>query len=65
MLALRLFRDRAKGMADLLNWAALVDDGVVLGKDGSLLAGFFYRGGDVQSATPAQRDHLTERVNAA
>ena len=51
MLALKQFRDRAKGVADLLNYASLIGDGLVLGKDGSLLAGFFYRGPDSASAS--------------
>lgn len=39
MLSLKSYRDTAKGLPDLLNWAALVDDGVMLGKDGSFTAG--------------------------
>ncbi|GEJ56651.1 transporter [Anaeromyxobacter diazotrophicus] len=65
MLALKLFRSHAEGFSDLLNWAALVADGVVLGKDGSLLAGFFYRGQDLESATAGERNYVAERVNAA
>ena len=65
MLATKLFRTKARGLPDLLNWAALVDDGVVQGKDGSLMAGYFYRGPDIASATPEERNHLTARVNAA
>ena len=65
MLATKMFRDHARGLPDLLNWAALVDDGVVLGKDGVLLAGYFYRGPDLDSATDEERNHLTARVNAA
>ncbi len=52
MLALKHFRDKAKGVADLLNYAALIDEGVVLCKDGALLGGFFFRGPDTASATP-------------
>jgi type IV secretion system protein VirB4 len=48
-----------------LNYAALIDDGLVLCKDGSLLAGFFFRGPDQESATPEERNYLTARVNAA
>jgi type IV secretion system protein VirB4 len=55
----------ARGTADLLNYAALIDDGLVLCKDGSLLAGFFFRGPDQESATPEERNYLTARVNAA
>lgn len=65
MLATKLFRDTARGVPDLLNWAALVGDGVAQGKDGSLLAGYFYRGPDVASSTPEERNYLTARLNAA
>lgn len=65
MLALKQFRDKAKGVADLLNWAALIDEGIVIGKDGSLIAGWFFRGPDAACMTPAERNHLTARVNAA
>ena len=34
MLAIKQFQETAKGMPDLLNWAALIDDGILLGKDG-------------------------------
>jgi len=63
MLALAPFRTKAAGLPDLLNYAALVDEGIVLGKDGSLLAGFFYHGDDAMSATDAERNYLTAMVN--
>jgi len=63
MLALAPFRTKAAGLPDLLNYAALIDDGIVLGKDGSLLAGFFYYGDDVMSASDAERNYLTSLVN--
>jgi type IV secretion system protein VirB4 len=65
VLALRIFRDRAAGLADLLNWSHLVDSGIVLCKDGSLLAGWFYRAPDIASATDAERTWLSGRINAA
>ena len=65
MLALKPFRSRAAGLPDLLNWAALIDDGIVQGKDGSLLAGWFYRGPDIASSTDNERNWLTGRINAA
>jgi type IV secretory pathway VirB4 component len=64
MLALRIFRDQAAGLADLLNWSHLVDSGIVLGKDGSLLAGWFYRAPDIASATDRERNWLSGRINA-
>jgi type IV secretion system protein VirB4 len=61
----RISNPKAPGTADLLGYAALIDDGLVLCKDGSLLAGFFFRGPDQESATPEERNYLTARVNAA
>ncbi len=63
MLALAPFRSKAAGLPDLLNYAALVDEGIVLGKDGSLMAGFFFRGDDAASATDSERNYLTAMVN--
>ncbi|MDA8250716.1 MAG: transporter [Rhodospirillales bacterium] len=65
MLALKTFRDTAAGLPDLLNWSHLVDSGIVLCKDGSLLAGWFYRAPDIASSTDAERNWLSGRVNAA
>ena len=63
MLALAPFRSKAAGLPDLLNYAALIDEGVVLGKDGSLMAGFFFRGDDAASAVTSERNYLTALVN--
>ncbi|MBC5815052.1 MAG: hypothetical protein GIW97_00780 [Candidatus Eremiobacteraeota bacterium] len=65
MLALREFRSTAKGLPDLLNYAAVVDDGVVLNKDGSLSAAWAYRGEDLDSASATELSSLCARVNAA
>src|SRR2546426_2576648 len=53
------------GLADLVNWAFMVDDGVVLQKDGSLLAGWRYHGPDLSAATPEELDALSRHVNDA
>ena len=50
----REHRKRPQGLADLLSWGALVAPGVVVNKDGSFLAGWRYRGPDVDSATPEE-----------
>ena len=65
MLALKHFRDRAAGVSDLLNWAALFEDGIVQCKDGSFLAGWYFQGPDIQSSTDGERGWLTGRINAA
>jgi hypothetical protein len=62
MLALKMFRDKAAGVADLLNWSHLLDSGIVLDKDGSLLAGWFYRATDCGfPALPGLRARLIRR----
>lgn len=63
MLALQHFRSKAAGLPDLMSYAALIDEGIVQGKDGSLMAGFFFRGDDAAVATPAERNYLTAMVN--
>jgi type IV secretion system protein VirB4 len=63
MQALAPLRSQEPGLSDLMNYAALVDEGIVQGKDGSLMAGFFFRGDDAGSASNADRDHITALVN--
>jgi type IV secretion system protein TrbE len=65
---LREHRAEPAGIADLLNWAFLVDPGppaVLLQKDGSLLAGWEYRGPDLSAATVEELDALSAHVNDA
>jgi type IV secretion system protein VirB4 len=57
-------RVRARGLADLLLPFALIEDGILLQQDGSLLAGWSYRGPDLQSATHAEMNALTLRLNS-
>ena len=64
MQALKTYRKKTKGVSDLLNWAALIDDGIVLTKSGALMAGFFYRGHDTMSSTASERNFFAGRVNA-
>lgn len=63
MLKLSEFRTRAKGLADLLNYAALVDDGIVLNKDGSLTAAWAYHGDDCESASAWELAATSAQVN--
>ena len=61
---LREYRDKAQGLPDLLQYALLVDEGIVLNKDGSFSAGFRYRGPDLASESPGECEALVARVNA-
>lgn len=63
--SLREYRSEPADPADLLGWAFLVDEGVVLMKDGSLLAGWRYRGPDTTAATAQELNLLSRRVNDA
>ena len=64
MLALKQYRPQKRGFSDLLNPAAVVEDGIVLNKDGSLMAAWSYDGPDTESATALERDHLSAQLNA-
>src|SRR5947209_7245773 len=57
-------RARARGLADLLLPFALIEDGILLQQDGSLLAAWSYRGPDMHSATHAEMHALTARLNS-
>ena len=62
---IREFRTKLRGYSDLLVYAAQIEDGIVLNKDGSLLAAWEYRGNDLDSASELELDSLSEHVNAA
>jgi type IV secretion system protein VirB4 len=57
-------RTHARGLADLLLYGFLVDDGILLQNDGSLLAGWSYRGPDTMSSSPAEMAALSARLNS-
>ncbi|MFJ3459438.1 conjugal transfer protein TrbE [Scandinavium goeteborgense] len=65
MIALKTYRDSHQGFSDLLNYAAMVDDGVIVNKDGSFTAAFAYRGPDISSSTPDDRNMVSRRMNQA
>ena len=61
----REHRTRPQGVAELLGWGFMIDDGVVLQKDGSLIAGWTFRGPDINAATPEELDALSRHLNDA
>jgi type IV secretion/conjugal transfer VirB4 family ATPase len=63
MLSTKAFQTDSQGLATLLNYAAMVQSGVMLGKDGSLTAAFECEGLDIASATPAQRNYQADTLN--
>jgi type IV secretion system protein VirB4 len=64
-LQLKRHRSKRPGVCDLLNYSALVGDGVVIGKNGALIAGWEYVGEDYASVTDIERDMVSVRVNQA
>lgn len=58
-------RGRGAGLNDLLNYAAMVEDGVIVCKSGALMSAWMYRGDDIASSTEEQREALSARLNQA
>ncbi len=56
-------KKKEKGLVDLLNYAAVIDNGVITCKDGTLMAGWFFRGADNHSATANQLNHQAVHIN--
>lgn len=59
------YRPKAKGLPDLLPYAALVAPGVILNKDGSFLASWEIRGQDTASSTPDELAFVSAQFNNA
>lgn len=53
------------GLSDLLNYAAVVDDGVIVGKNGAFMAAYLYAGNDNASSTDEDRETVSFRINQA
>jgi type IV secretion system protein VirB4 len=64
-LRLKQHRARDAGLTDLLNYAAMVDDGVIVGKNGAFLAAWIYQGDDQASSTDEGREAVSFRINQA
>ncbi len=64
MAALKFFRHSGPSFADLVPYAGLVDNGVILLKDGSLMAGWYFAGPDSESSTDAERNEVSRQINA-
>ncbi|WP_158815388.1 conjugal transfer protein TrbE [Methylocapsa sp. S129] len=65
MMNLAEYRRRSQTLADFLPWAALVEKGVILNKDGSFQRSARFRGPDLDSATSAELVAITGRLNNA
>lgn len=63
MLNFSEFKKCQDKVSDLMNWAALVDESVVLNKDGSFQTTIQYRGPDLDSATASELVSTSARLN--
>ena len=52
-----------QGLSDLLNYAHFVDDGIIMNKDGAFVMSYQFRAPDINSATPAELEALSQAVN--
>ena len=62
---LTTYRSPDAGLSDLLIYAAMVEDGVIAGKNGSLMVAWIYSGDDQASSTEPQREAVSFRINQA
>ncbi|MFG3592374.1 conjugal transfer protein TrbE [Bradyrhizobium sp. RDI18] len=65
MMNLAEYRRSTTCLADFLPWAALVDEGVVLNKDGSFQRTARFRGPDLDSSVPAELVAVAGRLSNA
>ncbi|GGZ32280.1 conjugal transfer protein TrbE [Asticcacaulis endophyticus] len=64
MMNLAEYRRHFSYLPDFLPWAALVADGIVLNKDGSLQRSARFRGPDLDSSVPSELAAVAERLNS-
>lgn len=62
---LKKHRSKDEGLADLLKYAAMVDNGIIVNKNGSFMAAWIYKGDDNASSTDQQREMVSFRINQA
>lgn len=65
MLKLSEYRNKDRSLADMLPYAVVVDNGIVMCKDGALLAGWHFYGRDTASSTPEELAAISSRVSSA
>jgi type IV secretion/conjugal transfer VirB4 family ATPase len=65
MMNLAEYRRSSTRLADFLPWAALVDEGIILNKDGSFQRTAKFRGPDLDSAVPSELVAIAGRLNNA
>jgi hypothetical protein len=65
MWKLKAYRNTGPGLTDLLRYANLAGGGLVTTKDGSVIAGYYFRPPDTASATDEMQALISSRANDA
>src|ERR1700733_9543679 len=65
MLRLREYQQRSARLSDWLPWGMLIEDGIMLNKDGAYMATATFRGPDLASSTGAILMALRAQLNHA
>ncbi len=56
-------KDKAQSFSELLPYASLVDSGIILTTEGTLIAGFFFQGDDIQAFTQSELEGRSAVLN--
>lgn len=59
------YRSQETGFADLLVYAAVIEDGIIVGKNGALMAAWQFCGADTASSTDVEREQVSLQLNQA
>ena len=59
------FKGNGYGLSDLLLYAKLIDEGIVLQTDGSFLVAFWFKGADLETSTDAELQLVSTQLNNA
>jgi type IV secretion system protein VirB4 len=65
VLNLLEYRTKEEGLADRLNYAAMIDTGIMCCKDGALMACWYFLGQDLASSTADELAAVSARLNAS
>jgi type IV secretion system protein TrbE len=58
-------KNKMQGLDQLFNFSALIDENVILNKDGSLMSGFYYTAPDASTISNSQLSIITSKINQA
>ena len=59
------FKRRSEGFSDLLQYDTVIEDGIILLKNGSLMSGFYYKAQDMSEMSRDDQDVMTARISKA